>query len=432
MFSKALTLLKSFRCNFRTEFNFFYYFFENIKKIWQSVYCHKKKVDLNRRKLGLPHFGSKVYSKLNFNEKTLISIHRKIRIQYQKFMTAIRHRQIRSVFILLSFFMILVYKMLEISLAVFFSNQILIIPTKSDAVTLGKNLQGLSQTQKIKNGPTLKVLFWNRKKHLEQACKKSNSTKSVSDISITQFSHIYINKKLKFLYCGFRRTGLVNWKRVLQKMIGKTNAAIIEHIRDPEFYDVKNFQYFNQLTDKEKEEAVTSYTKFIVTRHPLERLLSIYTELLHSRFANKETREMWVRAIVKYVKKKELPKTLYNYNEPDIKFADFIRFLLLFTTESRRNAVEWTNFQGPFQTMDEMCFPCAIKYNYIGDFDNIERDSNFVLKMIGSNILFPADSSFFPSKIKERMKRHYRNFPRNLVTYIRKYYENDMQFFGYS
>jgi hypothetical protein len=339
-------------------------------------------------------------------------------------------KRVRSIFslLLLIMSMILVYKLLEASLAVLLSNQSTIDPATETAA----NRKIRRKSPPI--GPTLKEMFETRKKALEEACNQSNSTiKSLSEVSNNQFTHIFINEKYKLLYCGFRRAGLLNWKKVLLKMAGKTDEVFLEHFYGPELHDTKNFKTLDQLTDNEKQSALKYYTKFMVARHPLERLFSIFTDRFQNRFVDKDERETLVGEIKKTVREKDNNGPLSNDDFPDVTFKDFVKFILNRTMElggAEPNETEYKKFAELYQTMGETCFPCAIKYDYIGDFDHIERDSNHVLKLLGSDISFPSEDN--PGNTKERMQKYYKELSEILLKNVRKHYENDMQLFGYS
>lgn len=110
-----------------------------------------------------------------------------------------------------------------------------------------------------------------------------------------------------------------------------------------------------------------NYYKFVMFRHPVERLLSAYLDKIVSndtfRHSNIE---------------------IYHYKYPQAKedkyfeaaFTDFIDFWV-----DKRRTTGWKNPH--FETVYQVCLPCQVKYDYYGNFNLYEHDAEVLMKRIG-------------------------------------------------
>ncbi|XP_063872012.1 carbohydrate sulfotransferase 11-like [Scylla paramamosain] len=152
--------------------------------------------------------------------------------------------------------------------------------------------------------------------------------------------------------------------------------------------------------DKDMEEKLRTYKKFMVVRHPFERILSAYRDKL-------EDWEPHDSVFPKMVKKKLQKYSVCvcvcvcvcisylsflrdnpNKKEGDnITFTEYIRFI----SQPGRGTPEQRNEH--WLPMHEICHPCAIQYDFIGKYENLKEDSEYLLKWLGVTDLmdtFPA------------------------------------------
>ncbi|XP_071950848.1 carbohydrate sulfotransferase 11-like [Antedon mediterranea] len=68
-----------------------------------------------------------------------------------------------------------------------------------------------------------------------------------------------------------------------------------------------------------------------------------------------------------------------------------------------------------WRNMHQICFPCDIKYDIIGRFEHIEDDSNYILRLVGSDIRFPKSTRthFTNSSHHAKIKQSYATIPIN-------------------
>lgn len=372
------------------------------------------------------------------SKETWQRIYRKInfRNNQEKILRLLRLKRTRSLFsvVLLIMLMILVYKIFETSTDILKTELVEEVHEKNKNIIEQPNTEKriLPKARKQKKlGPSIKdsEIFWERRKRLIEACEDyPEIRKSIDGIPARDLTHIFINREHKFLYCGLPKTGLLNWRKVLAAWAGRSSDTDINGLTGTVISNSSNFLFLGLLTEKEKEDVLDGYTKFLIIRHPFERILSIFSSKFKSTKYNKFNREVLDRAVIKYIRKKVPEEQLGKLH--DVTFEEFLRFCLLVSKNPPVQDLKVFQYHDFWKTMNDLCYPCAIKYTQIGNFDTIVRDSHHVLKLIGSKVDFPID--MLPRETNENVKNTYSKLPKDLIKDIRKYYEYDMKIFGYS
>jgi chondroitin 4-sulfotransferase 11 len=258
---------------------------------------------------------------------------------------------------------------------------------------------------------------------LKKRCLEHKDYKTVFTARDQELSHILVDLEHKFLYCGIPRAGELDWRRVFYKLSGKTNLTNLSQIPLDVIHDSRNFLSLNHLSNAKKREAIREYKKFIITRNPFERILSIYQQIFEAPDHSKTIKAYWAEAINEYIRKNK------NMSK-DITFEEFLKFVLLIGSKNVPKDLAYFLHQNFYLTMAEMCFPCNIQYNLIGTFENLVDDSNYVLKTIGADFEFPMESKL--SEMKEKMNKYYSQVEKDVLLKITQYYLKDMNFLGYS
>ncbi|XP_076048963.1 carbohydrate sulfotransferase 12-like [Oratosquilla oratoria] len=198
---------------------------------------------------------------------------------------------------------------------------------------------------------------------LKRTCALLNISEPVGR---NHLNHILVDDKHKVLYCYIPKVACTSWKRVLMKMTGlvepTTNLSSISrevtHTSLPSLLDPK---YKNSATD-----ILKSYKKFMFTKQPFTRVLSAFKDKIEA-----DTRR--IDHVVKKIQKTYQLET----DEHDVTFSEFIRFI----SEPGDGSVEERNEH--WLPMHELCNPCTIEYDFIGKFENMKEDSDYVLRWLG-------------------------------------------------
>ena len=120
---------------------------------------------------------------------------------------------------------------------------------------------------------------------------------------------------------------------------------------------------------------LSTYTKIIIVRHPLERLYSAYS----SKFVKYKTNEYSNDFQIRYSRQmmafaRKIPRKETPIDGKGLTFNEFLHYL---------SSHDTSDFQEHWKPMHQICHPCLIQYDYIGKFENIQNDSNEILTHLG-------------------------------------------------
>lgn len=190
-------------------------------------------------------------------------------------------------------------------------------------------------------------------------------------------------------------------------------------------YDV--FDKFTDLTPAEKEEVLANYTRFIVVRHPFERLLSAFRNKFEGDLPSAKYFQSRIgRLIIKHLRPHATAESLHKGN--DVTFNEFIRYLL--TPELSRSYQANSSFNEHWESMAQLCHPCMFQYNLIGRYETLQDDAALLLDTIGvRNVTFPVVKTSGGTAAK--LLSYFDNLPIGMIRNLFKVYEADFKMFEY-
>lgn len=88
-------------------------------------------------------------------------------------------------------------------------------------------------------------------------------------------------------------------------------------------------------------------------------------------------------------------------------------------------------FNEHWMPINSLCQPCRIKYDFIGKYETLYLDSNYVLKYIGVNdIRFPPSTK--NSNTYSLLKSYFSSLPLSRIKELFSIYKYDFKLFSYS
>ncbi|KAL9929254.1 carbohydrate sulfotransferase 11 [Glossina fuscipes fuscipes] len=267
-----------------------------------------------------------------------------------------------------------------------------------------------------------------RQEYMQKQCETLGyNILDLNDLTEQQMEHMIVDRKHKLLYCYVPKVACTNWKRVLLLMNGDwhngTNPLEIPgHVVHAEGV----FKNLSSLNDTEKKQIFSEYTRFLIVRHPFERLLSAYRNKLEGRTASARYFQRRIgRQIIKAFRVNPSNHSLTHGD--DVTFAEFIQYLL--TPELSLS--NQSNYNEHWEPITKLCNPCIMKYNLLGKFETLLDDSALALYLAGADHLtFPTGHK--QSSTRKQLRKYFDPLSISAIRRLYEIYAEDFRLFDYS
>lgn len=266
-------------------------------------------------------------------------------------------------------------------------------------------------------------VYIDRLEHLNLMCRHLNYSEPENFNALIEnrylLDHIIVDRKHQLLYCYVPKVACTNWKRLFMILTGATNTTNVVSIPATKAHDRLSLLTLSNFTYAEIKYLLKSYTKFLFVRHPFERLLSAFRNKLEYKY----NRSMYFHnRFGKYIVKNYRTKTNNASNGDDVTFAEFTTYL----AESETDV-----FNEHWKPIHNLCEPCSIKYNFIGKYETLLSDSNFILKTIGlSHLRFPFNVK--TASTSNKLKKYFSTLSPSRIKDLYNIYEMDFKLFQYN
>lgn len=189
---------------------------------------------------------------------------------------------------------------------------------------------------------------------------------------------------IKSLLLSYRCVSGAVPSSILFKNRDKVNNDILD--------EAINKHSFIGLSPNRKHRILRTYYKFIMYRNPIERLLSAFRSKIERKplqgFEHDNPHYNWLKKEIfeyKHPSEFEEWRDAGGETEVPISFPDFVDYWLY------RGGLQ---FDEHFQSIYSLCQPCAIRYDYYGNFDNFEQGAEVLTKHIESDTILLRDGYY--------------------------------------
>lgn len=216
-----------------------------------------------------------------------------------------------------------------------------------------------------------------------------------------------------------------NWKRVLLSLQNSETKDPLS-IAGNETHQANLFKTLNQYSPEEIKTRLRDYWKFMFARHPYERILSAYRNKLEESYVD-YFRTRFGIDIIKKFRKKPSKESLEKGH--DVRFLEFLQYI------SSLNVDDWKkSFNEHWRPVFDLCFPCHVNYNFVGKYETLETDANYILEKTGlsGHIKFPERVlSYKKQPTRDVMQTYYRNISTRMHRKLFEVYKEDFTLFEY-
>ncbi|XP_073994437.1 carbohydrate sulfotransferase 11 [Rhodnius prolixus] len=257
--------------------------------------------------------------------------------------------------------------------------------------------------------------------HLNKICHRYRR-QSNNDLTRNKevLDHILVDSKHQLLYCYVPKVACTNWKRVLMILSGVINTTDVLSIPADMAHSRRVLASLANFTEPTIAKLLTTYTKFLFVRHPFERLVSAFRNKLEPNLMRSK---YFQSRLGKYIVKRYRRK--YNSTRSsagdDVTFEEFISYL----TQTRG-----AGLNEHWQAIHSLCSPCTISYDFVGKYETLTADSDFLLRAIGaSQVVFPAAPKMHTTST--HLSMYFRRLAPAIIKELYQIYEMDFRLFSY-
>ncbi|XP_047436055.1 carbohydrate sulfotransferase 8-like isoform X2 [Mugil cephalus] len=225
---------------------------------------------------------------------------------------------------------------------------------------------GSSMTESWKKIPGI---IQARRQLMKDICAKYKSSISKA-ITRRHVQYIYVEDKHKLLYCQVPKAGCSNWKRTLMVLAGQ--ASNTDNIKHDTVHYSNGLRLLKSFDPQGIMHRLKTYTKIMFVREPLARVVSAYRDKLEN--PNPYYHNLFGKPIISKYRAKPSPEALKTGD--GVTFEEFVRYLLDVHRPVGMD-IHW-------EQANQLCHPCLIDYDFIGKFESMEEESNFLLRLTGA------------------------------------------------
>ena len=259
---------------------------------------------------------------------------------------------------------------------------------------------------------TRQVLVQESIQHTCQAMNNSSSPLSRWQLSYL-LKHLVVDDRTRLLYCYAPKVGCANWKRVFSILYGNYNS--VENISTVKHSSMK---LLSSYSDDEVSYRLKNYFKFMFVRHPMDRLLSAFRNKFGEHFRDFELK--YGVHIVKNFR----PNPPAQPRGDDVTFSEFLTYVA--STQNHELNEHWSPYT-------DLCQPCFVNYDYVGQFEFLEDDAMFLLNVLNLDkvVHYPKKQRYYSALSEEEKAAYFESVPFTVLQDVINKFALDFQLFGY-
>jgi len=216
-----------------------------------------------------------------------------------------------------------------------------------------------------------------RKTSIQRACANYPRLYSYGSPYRKVYSNLYVDEKYRLIYCAIPKVGSSNWIRTMARMRGVSEEKAAK--KNPWKFTSMYVRKLKQYSEAEQQQMLEDYYKVVFVREPIDRLLSAYKDKLGNTIRHdKIWLKMYGRQIIRLFRPNATQEEIQRGN--DTTFKEFVQYLI----RKKPNNLHWMQYH-------KLCRPCQLKYDFIGKYETMDRDAEFILRKVGveGGIIFP-------------------------------------------
>ena len=227
-----------------------------------------------------------------------------------------------------------------------------------------------------------------RRERIANACLtyKDNVTRAYDETDPKTYSRLMVDDRHRVLYCVIPKAGCSSWKSTMAIQNSQNpNQTLLNIQENVELVHTKDWMqqfglyWLHTLPISDIRIKVKEYYKFMITRHPFDRVVSAYiNKLYNDNWYGKRFQAAFKQVFGNGV-------TLNKFS-----FIDFLNILgdVNHTTRLQEHVLKRFRQDRHWGVQITYCHPCFIKYNYIAQLETMDVDKGELLPRLGAKKLY--------------------------------------------
>ena len=203
-----------------------------------------------------------------------------------------------------------------------------------------------------------------------------------------EYEHLIYDDEKKIVFCYVPKVGCSKWKYTFLLLNGK-----VKFTRKLPSQNVLNtVNKLAKLPEIERKRRLADYYKYVIVRNPMERIVSAYLDKiakpLNINFIDKRFEETYKADILKALRPEEYSTWLrMNGTNGTIypTFPEYVQYL---------NMINLKAANEHFRPIIHLCHPCAVNYNFYGNFKLLPKEASALLDQFKLNTSYYDTTSY--------------------------------------
>ena len=234
-----------------------------------------------------------------------------------------------------------------------------------------------------------------RRERVREYCRSHGRYETITGKSVPD---IMVDEQHNILYCRIYKVSSTQLRRMMAN------------------FSNRQFKWLQFYPDEERQRVLSTHFKFMFVRQPLERILSAFINKFYV-VRDPMYRRMWGRPILKRYRPNATEQAIRDCD--DITFPEFVHYVVDGGWDPH-----WAQYH-------RWCRVCAIDFDFIGRFENLQEELPYVFKAAGVQQMPHFVSPYTDSNTSSKVLHYYSQVPKKLLLRLVRLYRTDYEMFDY-
>ncbi|XP_013404444.1 carbohydrate sulfotransferase 12 isoform X2 [Lingula anatina] len=261
--------------------------------------------------------------------------------------------------------------------------------------------------------------------------------------SLVMETQYIVYSDFNVLYCQVPKAASTNFKRLFllaegskkSKKIGNGTLDLMKLSPSATWGKTRTTSIrLQNVNESFARNVVRNFTKVLIVRHPLERLISYYRMAFETTAYENFNNKGGAKALFAHVQsqyKRPVPKFAKQSETPHLSFEEFVQFVIDSDASIRNRS--WTMhhlIDAHWMPVSRQCHPCALDYDFICKVETLDTDLKLLAKHLGI-----AKAIKYPEQLKRTshgfLNEYLTKLPPAQMEKLVNVFKLDFELFGY-